>query len=146
MYMQIPCIIPKHKVHLRKIVGLMIACISVLIFLFIQLSLEYVKRVQANQFIDWDVKTISAADYTVEFGISDSQYEYFETKYLDRSSPISEIGQFRIYIQNEMEQRLTEFPALHLDGQEGDLAPVKIAVITFAFDNSQIIKGLQKRG
>lgn len=45
-----------------------------------------------------------------------------------------------------MEQRLTEFPALHLDGIEGDLEPVKIALITFAFDNSEIVNGLKNRG
>lgn len=45
-----------------------------------------------------------------------------------------------------MEQRLTEFPALHIDGIDGDLAPIKIGLITFAFDNSEVILGLKKRG
>lgn len=45
-----------------------------------------------------------------------------------------------------MEQRLTEFPALGIDGDEGDEAPVKIAVVTFAFDNAEIIYALTKRG
>jgi hypothetical protein len=43
-------------------------------------------------FIDWDVKTISAADYTCEFGISEEMYETFCNKYLDETNPISEIG------------------------------------------------------
>lgn len=37
-------------------------------------------------------------------------------------------------------------PALGLDGPEGDEAPVKIAVLTFAFDNSKVIKWLRQRG
>jgi len=45
-----------------------------------------------------------------------------------------------------MEQRLTEFPGLGIDGPEGDEAPVKIAVVTFAFDNAEIIKRLTTRG
>lgn len=45
-----------------------------------------------------------------------------------------------------MEQRLTEFPGLGIDGVEGDEAPVKIAVVTFAFDNAEIIKRLTTRG
>ena len=45
-----------------------------------------------------------------------------------------------------MEQRLTEFPNLGLDGDEGDEVPVKIAVVTFAFDNAEIIYALNKRG
>ena len=45
-----------------------------------------------------------------------------------------------------MEQRLTEFPGLGIDGDEGDEAPVKIAVVTFAFDNAEIIYALTRRG
>lgn len=103
MYMQIPCLYPKHQMYKRKIVGLMITCISVFIFLFMQAYLQYVKKLQANRFIDWDVKTISAADYTVEFAISKNQYVHWQNNYYDRSSPISEIGQFRIYVRQEME-------------------------------------------
>jgi hypothetical protein len=45
-----------------------------------------------------------------------------------------------------MEARLTEFPGLGIDGPEGDEAPVKIAVVTFAFDNAEIIRRLTTRG
>jgi len=45
-----------------------------------------------------------------------------------------------------MEKRLTLFPALGMDGPEGDVAPVKIGMINFAFDNAEIIYGLKKRG
>lgn len=45
-----------------------------------------------------------------------------------------------------MEHRLTEFPALHTEGLDGDLAPVEIALITFAFDNSEVINDLKRRG
>jgi hypothetical protein len=62
-------------------------------------------------------------------------YETFTNKYLDITNPISEIGQFRMYVKDEMESRLTEFPPLGIDGPEGDEAPVKIAVVTFAFNN-----------
>lgn len=37
-------------------------------------------------------------------------------------------------------------PALGLDGPEGDEAPVRIAVLTFAFDNSRVIRWLRLRG
>lgn len=45
-----------------------------------------------------------------------------------------------------MESRLTEFPGLGIDGPEGDEAPVKIAVVTFAFNNAEIIHSLRRRG
>lgn len=90
-------------------------------------------------FVDWDVKTISAADYTVEFRIEPEMYEQFQEKYLCETNPLSEIGQFRCYVKSEMEARLTEFPSLGIDGPEHADDPVKIAIITFAFNNSEII-------
>jgi len=41
---------------------------------------------------------------------------------------------------------LTEFPGQGVDGPEGDEAPVKIAVVTFAFNNAEIIHNLTRRG
>ena len=124
----------------------MIACGGVFIYLFVFVSVEYIRAVQDNRFIEWDVKTVSAADYTNEFGISEEMYEHFCSRYLDETNPMSEIGQFRSYVKDEMEARLTEFPALGIDGPEGDEAPVKIACVTFAFDNAEIIHSLTKRG
>ena len=37
-------------------------------------------------------------------------------------------------------------PAQGIDGPEGDIAPVKIANISFAFDNAKIIHWLKERG
>ena len=45
-----------------------------------------------------------------------------------------------------MEHRLTEFPGLGYEGSEGDNAPVKIAIITFAYSNSSVISKLMYRG
>jgi hypothetical protein len=41
-----------------------------------------------------------------------------------------------------MEARLTEFPGLGIDGPEGDEMPVRIALVTFAFDNAEVIYNL----
>lgn len=61
----------------RKILGLVISCTGVALYLFAYTTIEYTKSVQKNMFVDWDVKTISAADYTVEFKITPDMYEYF---------------------------------------------------------------------
>jgi hypothetical protein len=37
--------------------------------------MDYIDNVQALSFIDWDVKTITAGDYTVEFDIANETYE-----------------------------------------------------------------------
>jgi hypothetical protein len=53
---------------------------------------DYVKQYQANKYVDWDVKTITAGDYTVEFGIDDQAYDMFLNKFYDPSNPLSEIS------------------------------------------------------
>lgn len=55
---------------------------------------------------------------------------------------MSEMAQFKLYIQSELEKRLSEMP--NLGYEESD--EVKIAQITFAFNNSKIINWLKKRG
>lgn len=73
-------------------------------------------------YIDWDVKTITAGDYTVEFDIDEALYKQFLEKFYDQANPISEINQFRLFVKDELERRLTKFPDLGLDGDDLDVA------------------------
>jgi hypothetical protein len=45
------------------------------VFFFSILYIDYVDNVQALSFIDWDVKTITAGDYSIEFDITNETYE-----------------------------------------------------------------------
>ena len=45
-----------------------------------------------------------------------------------------------------MEYRLTEFPDLGYEEDMGDATEIKIALITFAYDNAKIINELTSRG
>lgn len=119
--------------------GLTVGCVTVFIYLFTLVFIDYVKSVQQNKYIEWDVKTITAGDYTVEFDIGAEVYQRFKDRYYDISNPITEIGQFKLFVTDEIENILTAMPALGLDGPEGDEAPVKIAILTFAFDNPRVI-------
>jgi len=92
IFVQIPCIIPSEDLTIRKVYGLAISCVGVWIYLFVHVTIEYIKSIQSNSYVEWDVKTCSAADYTVEFRIEPEMYEYFQDKYLDETNPISEIG------------------------------------------------------
>lgn len=120
-------------------IGLFIGCLGVFIYLFVHIWIEYVKNVEENNYIEWDVQTITAADYTVEFEIDPEMFATFKNHFYDETNSLSEISQFRLYIKDEMEMRLTEFPSLGYDGIEGDNMEVKIAKITFAFINDKVI-------
>jgi hypothetical protein len=41
-------------------------------------------------FIDWDVKTITAGDYSIEFDILNETYEKWQNVYYDEKNPMSE--------------------------------------------------------
>ena len=150
MFVQVPCIIPwkEGRPHARQIEGLAVGCIAVFIYLYTLVYFDYIRCVQANTYIDWDVKTITAGDYTVEFDINPQLYKNFLEKFYDQANPISEINQFKLYVKDELERRLSKFPDLGLDGDESRLSfkQIKVAVITFAFDNQKIIKWLRQRG
>ena len=49
---------------------------------------------------------------------------------------MSEVAQFKLYIQLELEKRITEFPDLGVDEPEHHSDGIKIAQITFAFENA----------
>ena len=67
--MQLGCVLPEKEVGERQIEGLLIASISVFLTLFMINFLDYVRKMQEFNYVEWDVKTITAGDYTVEFDI-----------------------------------------------------------------------------
>jgi len=58
----------------RKLYGLMVGCLGVFVYLFALIYIDYIKQVQKNKAVDFDVKTITAGDYTVEFDIGHELY------------------------------------------------------------------------
>lgn len=48
----------------------MLACAAVFIALFVVNYLDYIKKTQENNYVEWDVKTITAGDFTIEFDLS----------------------------------------------------------------------------
>lgn len=94
----------------RSEFGLIAASIGVFIYLFTVVYFDYFKSVQMNKFVDFDVKTITAGDYSIEFDIDREQYEHFKTHYYKKDNPISEMAQFKLYIQDELETRMTALP------------------------------------
>ena len=48
------------------------------------------ENMQALEFIDWDVKSITAGDYSIEFDLSEEQYTKWQENYLDKKNPMSE--------------------------------------------------------
>ena len=53
----------------RQVKGLIVACITVLVYFFSVVYFDYIETVEETNYVDFDVKTITAGDYTVEFDL-----------------------------------------------------------------------------
>ena len=91
-YIQAPCLIPAQNHSKRQIIGLVVASIASFTYLFSQLFFEYMLNVQRNKFVDYDVRTITAADYSAEFTIRESQYNFWKEHFLKEDNPMSEMA------------------------------------------------------
>jgi len=98
--------------------GLFFASTGVFIYFFVIVFIDFIRARELNQFVDFDVKTISAGDYSVEFDINNKSYEKFKQEYFLDTNPMSEMAQFKQYVQSELEDRLNEMENLGLDGPE----------------------------
>lgn len=146
VYLQTPCLISDDLQTERRVFGLLAGCISVFVYLYTVAYFDYIKTVQANSYVDWDVKTITAGDYTIEFDIDEEAYERWQKKYYDEGNPISEVSQFKLYLQNELEKRINAMPDQGYDPSDEQDYEKKCAQITFAFNNAVIVQQLINRG
>ena len=137
----------------RKTGALFLSCTAVFVALFVINFLDCVKKVQANSYVEWDVKTITAGDYTVEFQLDETFFQdyidkemagWIEKSALQNRKYLSKLQSFQFWLQCQMEERLNQTPTLGFD--EDDDAPIKVAVTTLAFKNAQIIELLTERG
>lgn len=73
--------------------GLVVGCFGVFIALFFLVYIDFVRNVLKNNFIEHDVKTITAGDYSVEYDISADVWSTFinSTNY-DKTSGITKVA------------------------------------------------------
>jgi len=67
MFVQTACVIDPESLSNRRLNGLLFSCIVVFLCLCTVNYVDYIKKLQENAYVEWDLKTITAGDYTVEF-------------------------------------------------------------------------------
>lgn len=129
----------------RQVQGLFIGCIFVSVALFVVVYIDFIKQVAKNNFVEWDVKTVTAGDYTIEFDIEAEFWEKFLAQH-GSSKPVGStmIVHFRKWITKEMEKKLSALPDLGFE--DHPVTNVHIAATNFAFDNADLINLLKARG
>ena len=147
LFVQIGCVFPAEQVIDRRVYGLAAGCTCVALALYALNYFDYIKKDQENQYLEWDVKTITAGDYTVEFDIPPEFFERWADRgYMKfvgkqhrerRKYYIAKVDAFRDWITDEMERRLDLLPDLGYE--EEPVEHVKIAMTSFAFRNAETI-------
>lgn len=76
-FVQVGCHFSDTEINNRQVQGLYIGCVSVFIAFFFVVFIDYMKSVFKNAFIEWDVKTITAGDYSCELDIPEQMWDTF---------------------------------------------------------------------
>jgi len=143
VYTRVACLIPDDYWKDRMLYGLAGAALSVFVYLYTLVYFDYIRTVQKNLYVDYDIKTITAGDYTIEFDVDRKTYAHWQQHYYDKTNILPEAAQFRQFIWKELETICSAIPN---QGFEVDETDVKIAQITMAYDNAKVIDLLQRRG
>jgi hypothetical protein len=80
MFLQVGCLIPEADLAGRIERGLVLGCAAVFIALFVVNYLDYIKKVQQNNYVEWDLKTITSGDFAIEFDLDPT----FFSDYMDK--------------------------------------------------------------
>lgn len=69
IFVQYACEIKDDVKAKRQVEGLFVACVTIFVYFFAVVYLDYIKTVEETNYVDFDVKTITAGDYTMEFDL-----------------------------------------------------------------------------
>ena len=154
MFIQVGCVLASDELQDRRVTGLAYACMVVFMSLAIINYFDYIKKIQENKYIEWDLKTITSSDYTVEFAIDIDMFDEWDKTMLNdwRLSQrevfgieyVSRVEAFRDWLQCEIEERLDEM--YDVCPEDEPIEFIKVAMTTFAFNNDLIINLLKERG
>lgn len=123
--------------------ALIVSCIGILISLLYITCLYYLAEIAKIEFKEWDVNTVTASDFTVEWQIPKSVWQKFEDGHADKKdSP--EGSDFEAYLKKSFEELVSAKPSVLRPDEPP--SPVTIANITFAFNNAKLLHLLQERG
>ena len=94
---------------------------------------------------EWDVDTVTVADYTVAMDITESMFfEYSKLYNQDKSK----YGNFHEYLSKSLEAKLeNDLPKVLTDYEDGhEKLEIQIATISFGYKNGSLLKALMERG
>jgi hypothetical protein len=112
----------------------------------------YEKRMNNVEFQQWDINNLTASDFTVEWTITDNIWNVFNLQLSQHAllppgnSAPNHVGAslpvvtFEAYIEHYFTKKLNQLPKINEDVE------IRVANISFGFDNPELIQLLQERG
>lgn len=128
------------------------ACVACLVFLTI---IYYLKKTATLDLVQWDVSTLTASDFTVEMTITESIWALFKenlSSHVD-NLPVGgaapnhtkkkglPVVTFEAFLEKHICEFLSKKPKVNKDE-----AQIRVAQVTFGFDNPKLLSELNSRG
>jgi len=83
IFIQVGCIMSEADLVYKRELALIFGCAAVFISLFVINYLDFIGKTAENNYVEWDVKTITAGDYSIEFDLDPNFYPDWVTKELE---------------------------------------------------------------
>ena len=128
------------NLNTKRFEGLLISCFNCLIGLVFLLMIFYLTRMSKIKLLEYDVSTVTAADYTVEYNVPPEVFHDFVSQHYNPEDGTKADG-FKKFIKEEFENRVSAEKAVFKETND-----IRIANIFFAFDNPKLMKLLMERG
>lgn len=151
-YIQYTCAENDSELNQKRSYGLLISCIACFACLVFMIVIYYEKRMNGLEFQQWDINNLTASDFTVEWTITDNIWNVFNLQLSQHAllppgnSAPNHVGAslpvctFEAYIEHYFTKKLNQLPKINEDVE------IRVANITFGFDNPELISLLQERG
>ena len=138
LFLNVKCIQQLDVINSKRLKIHYIVCICILISLFYLIMLYYSTKSSEISAKEWDLKTITAGDYTVWRRINQNEYDDFLKMHTMVGSPVYD---YMVKLKEEYEIEISNQPMVNEEWDD-----IKIANISFGFNNHKIINLLEKRG
>ena len=159
LFVQFSCIQTDDQLFTKYSQLSIVVAMACLIAMLFTITLKSLYQGGKIKMLEWDIATITAGDYTVELKVCRDEYrDWYDTQYKtgeDFSDDVAPAMSFKKHLKKVIEDQLNEELANgnlgkntsgHQKKNDQQLSEVKIADITFAFNNQNLINALRVRG
>ena len=159
LFVQFSCIQSREEMSTKYNHLAIVTSSAVLIAFFFTITVKKLYQGGKIKRLEWDMAMITAADYSVELRIPELEYakwndEYYKKDGGDYENDVPPAVSLKKYLIKDIEETLTaelqsgsvQVESTKTRKNPNPMQEIKVADITFAFNNHKLIEALRKRG